>query len=260
YYEHVLLTAKKIYDKQSEGKALAALGNAYSALKQAERAIDYHKQALTISREIGDRNGESLYRAYIGHTLCDLLKWQEAAVWYQEALQIADEIQSREAQSEASYGQTLTHLMANELVMAAQSSTIAKNHEFIPNSANVLVLQGVIQLRLDQPTAAQESFTMAIAHANGLLGQTPELYAALDTVGLAQAGLALCGASNPVFVKNRVAEHVTTAIESYSAARAITSAPGIVRRVLRLFDALAVVDTEGVLTDVRAAAAGEEAV
>ncbi|MCB0111424.1 MAG: hypothetical protein KDE53_36130, partial [Caldilineaceae bacterium] len=183
-----------------------------------------------------------------------------ALTHFRKAVQIADEIQNRQSQNEAHSGLAFAHLIAGNFTQAEQSLVMARQFDYPTNNANVLALQGVIQLRLNQATAAQDSFTAAIAHANGLLAQTPQLYDALDTVGLAQAGLALCGASNPVFVKNRVAEHVTTAIESYSAARAITSAPGIVRRVLRLFDALAVVDTEGVLTDVRAAAAGEEAV
>ena len=48
-----------------------------------------------------------------------------------------------------------------------------------------------------------------------------------------------------------------SAVEVYKAARAITQAAGIVRRNLRLFDALAAADFAGVLKEVRAAAAGE---
>ena len=48
-----------------------------------------------------------------------------------------------------------------------------------------------------------------------------------------------------------------SAIATYRVARDINKDTGIVKRVLRLFDALAVVDTEGLLLDVRSAAAGE---
>jgi len=51
--------------------------------------------------------------------------------------------------------------------------------------------------------------------------------------------------------------HLPEAVDAYRAARAITKAPGIVGRVLRLFDALAVVDEDGILFGVRAAAGGE---
>jgi len=50
---------------------------------------------------------------------------------------------------------------------------------------------------------------------------------------------------------------VNDAIAAYRAARAINQDAGIVKRVLRLFDALAVVDINGILRDVRPAAAGE---
>ena len=45
---------------------------------------------------------------------------------------------------------------------------------------------------------------------------------------------------------------------AHRTARAINKDAGVVKRVLRLFDALAVVDTDGILRDVRQVAAGEE--
>lgn len=48
------------------------------------------------------------------------------------------------------------------------------------------------------------------------------------------------------------------AAAAFRAARAITSAAGIVAQVLGLFDALAVADADGVLAAVRPAAAGEK--
>jgi hypothetical protein len=50
---------------------------------------------------------------------------------------------------------------------------------------------------------------------------------------------------------------ISAAIKAYKAARAVNKDAGVVARVLRLFDALAVVDSVGVVKDVRAAAAGE---
>jgi hypothetical protein len=48
------------------------------------------------------------------------------------------------------------------------------------------------------------------------------------------------------------------ALEAYRAARALCKDIGIVNRVLRLFDALAVADEKGILAEVRKAAAGKE--
>ncbi len=73
------------------------------------------------------------------------------------------------------------------------------------------------------------------------------MHDALDAKGLALCGLALCGA----------AARVTDAIAAYRAARKINKDAGVVKRVLRLLDALAVVDTDGVLAEVRKAAAGD---
>ena len=85
-----------------------------------------------------------------------------------------------------------------------------------------------------------------MAQADTLLAHTPEYLGALDSKGLALCGLALLG------------EDPGLAADAYRAARAINRDPGIVSRVLRLFDALAVADTEGALAGVRAAAAGED--
>jgi hypothetical protein len=49
-------------------------------------------------------------------------------------------------------------------------------------------------------------------------------------------------------------EHIPAAIEAYRAARALCKDVGIVNRVLRLFDALAVADEKGILAEVRKAA------
>jgi len=64
---------------------------------------------------------------------------------------------------------------------------------------------------------------------------------------LALAGLAVC--EGP--------QYVAAAITAYRAARAINKDAGIVKRVLRLFDELAKSDSNGVLVEVRVAAAGE---
>ena len=83
--------------------------------------------------------------------------------------------------------------------------------------------------------------------ADALLAQTADAYDELDSRALALCGLALL----------EDAARVSEAIEAFRAARALTRAEGIVARVLRLFDALAVSDEAGILAAVRPAAAGE---
>ena len=53
-------------------------------------------------------------------------------------------------------------------------------------------------------------------------------------------------------------KHIQAVMKSYRAARAITTAEGIVESALRLFDALAVADSKGILKDVRLVASGEQ--
>jgi len=101
--------------------------------------------------------------------------------------------------------------------------------------------------RQGDTTAAQEAFAAAISQTDELLSYTAQNYTALDAKGLALCGLALCDGVN----------RTSAAIEAYRAARAINKDAGIVGRVLRLFSALAVADSAGVLKEVRAAAAGE---
>ena len=54
------------------------------------------------------------------------------------------------------------------------------------------------------------------------------------------------------------ASSIQQTIEAYRAARALCKDVGIVNRVLRLFEALAVADEKGILAEVRKAAAGEK--
>ena len=99
-----------------------------------------------------------------------------------------------------------------------------------------------------EPSTAREAFTFAINEASRLVALTADRFEALDVRGLSLCGLALCG--------DRV--QIAAAKAAYSAARAVTSATGITRAVLQRFDALAQADTDGILADVRLAAAGVE--
>ena len=43
----------------TQSTSLVSLGNAYLALGESRRAIEFYEQALTIYGEIGDQHGES---------------------------------------------------------------------------------------------------------------------------------------------------------------------------------------------------------
>jgi hypothetical protein len=71
----------------------------------------------------------------------------------------------------------------------------------------------------------------------------------LDIRALVLCGLAICTNSPG---------RLDTAVENFNRARAITSAPGVVKRVLRLYDEMKRTDSSNVLGEaVRIAATGE---
>src|SRR5687768_7779064 len=54
-----LTAARRLSDRESEGRHLSNLGHAYMALGQARRALTCHRLALSISRAAGNRQTEA---------------------------------------------------------------------------------------------------------------------------------------------------------------------------------------------------------
>jgi hypothetical protein len=111
----------------------------------------------------------------------------------------------------------------------------------------VLALLGVVAVRQGDTAAAREAFVQALSKTADLLSRCAQNYDAFDNRALALCGLALCDGT----------DQIQEASEAYRLARAITAAPGVVSRTLRLLDVLAVGDRTGVLGSVRPAAAGD---
>ena len=108
------------------------------------------------------------------------------------------------------------------------------------------LLSGIAWLKHDEPAQAGPEFQAAITQADQLLEQSGGGYRALDTKALALCGFALT--TDP-----RVAAEAAT---MFRAAREITSADGITRHALALFDTLAAADRGGILNRIRPAAEG----
>ena len=140
------------------------------------------------------------------------------------------------------------HLLAGELAKARTAVEAARLCDVPENNFYVCALGGVIALRQGDRPAAEQMLAAAMREASRMLKANSDNYQALDSKALALCGLALCGGTG------RSAD----VIDSYRAARKINRDAGVVKRVLQLFDALAVLDTGGALAGVRAAAAGEE--
>ena len=254
-YEQALVINREIGDRRGEGDRLGNLGNAYAALGQVGRAIEQYEQALVISREIGDRYNESLTLAYDGFVSLDAGNAPVARERFSLARAIAIEIDNAECRSEAAYGLALAHLLAGDLVEARAMIEEAAAVPYPLHGPRVAALQGIIALRQGDSAAAAMAFDAAAEKARQFLASTPDLVAARDSLGLATAGLALLAAGE-ADARGLAAE----AAAAYRAARAVTSAAGVTGRAVRLLDALAVADAQGLLKPVRSAAAGEAAI
>jgi tetratricopeptide (TPR) repeat protein len=64
YYEQALVVSRALSNRRGEGAALGNLGLAHAALGDPRKAIEHHEQHLVIARALGDRRGE---RAALGN-------------------------------------------------------------------------------------------------------------------------------------------------------------------------------------------------
>jgi len=244
--EQALTIVREIGDRSGEAGALGNLGNCYSNLGEIRRAIDLYEQALTIAREIGDRSSEANVLSSLGDSYVDRGAWKQATQRYSEAILIADEIGFVQTQNEARSGLANAHLLRGDLPAAHQTAEAAKSYNHPLNNAHVSATLGVVLLRQGQTEPARLALIEAVAQADTLLEHTGDNYEALDSRALALCGLALLGDNS----------RLPKAMEAVQAARTVNRDAGVVQRMLRLLDALAVADQNGILAPVRAITAG----
>jgi len=242
-----LAVAREIGDQNLEGDSLLNLGWFYSKQGKSERAIESCEQALEVYRETGNRPGEGVALSNLAGVLTDEGRYTEAVKCARESIEIGAEFNSPMLGNWSNYFLALAHLYAGDLEAARAASECARQHDEPENNPNVLAALGVIALRQGNHAAAQEAFAVALDKAETMLKHYRRNPNSLDMKGLALCGLTLCDGVN----------RASAAVEAYRSARALNKDAGNVARLLRLLDALAVVDSAGVLKDVRAAAAGE---
>jgi tetratricopeptide (TPR) repeat protein len=164
-----------------------------------------------------------------------------------DAARIGEKIGNVEISNSAHRAVVLARLLSGDLSGARSAAEEARRYRSPNNDGNVLALLGVVAVRQDDTAVAREAFAQALAKTADLLSYSAQNYDSLDNWALALCGLALCDGTN----------QMQEASEAYRSARAITAAPGVVGRALRLLDALAVGDRTGVLGSVCLAAAGD---
>jgi tetratricopeptide (TPR) repeat protein len=229
------------------GDCLYSLGTCNHDLGQTRQAIDFYQQALASARSLSYRYLEAMCLVGLGEAHGDLRLWDQAAQYCSQAVEGADATGIAQLQSGARRMLAQIQLLAGDLAAARQALSAARDHDYPLDRAALSLLSGVVMLRQDQPTAAAREFSGAVTQADQRLEQTSGAYRALNTKALALCGLALT--TNP----GNTAEAATV----FAAARAITSADGIIDQTLALFDALAVSDRDGILTGIRPALTGD---
>jgi tetratricopeptide (TPR) repeat protein len=248
YHEKALAIMREVGDRHGEGITLGNLGLSYSDLGQTSRAIEYYEQALAISREVGDRRREGYALFRLAQLAIDEGRHEEAIRQATEAVRIGEETGDPMIISAGNETLALVRLTIGDLPGARAAAEAARATDVPLKNHNVLSLLGLIALRQGDRAAAAEAFSAAAAHAGVMLERCEQNYNALDAKGLAMAGLAVIEGAH------RAAE----AIAAFRAARAITSAPGHVSRLMRLLDALKPADEANILAAVYEAATGRD--
>lgn len=247
YFTEALAISQEIESKRLEGEALSNLSTCYSHLGETANAIDCCKQALAIYQEMMNHVGEGIALVNLSENLIDEGRYSEAIQHAEQGVRIGEEIKNPSIGCSGYSNLALAYLYNGNLDAARRAAEAARQHNEPQFNHYALLLRGVIVLRQGDQATACEAFTAAVAQADALLAHSMQNYAALDSKGLALCGLTLCDK------KDRLA----AAREVFRAARAINKDTGVVKRVLRLLDALASADPAGVPTQVRTAAAGE---
>jgi tetratricopeptide (TPR) repeat protein len=95
FSEQSLKIAREIGYRRGEGNALGNLGIAYAALGEPRKSIEYYDQALAIAREIGNRRNEGAWLGNLGIAYRNLGEIHKAIEFYEQHLIIAREISDR---------------------------------------------------------------------------------------------------------------------------------------------------------------------
>jgi tetratricopeptide (TPR) repeat protein len=245
YLDQALAIARERSARAFEGWTFSGLGTCYGQLGQISQATHYFEQSLAIARSLRDRLLEGLQLGNLAELLIDEGRYEDAAQRAIESQKIGSEINSSLLGNYSNLLLALTYLYRGDLQPARDAAETSRRYDEPLNNHYVLAVTGLIALRQGDRVGAQEMFTSAVAEADAILIENTDFWV-LDSKGLALSGLTLCGHR----------EHLSTAIEAYKAARAITRDMGVVGRVLRLFDALRQADTTGILGEVRQIAGG----
>jgi tetratricopeptide (TPR) repeat protein len=236
--------------EELEVELILHIGYWYGLLGEPEFALDHLRQGrdLAQARDLQLLDGQ--FRVAIAEVLLDQSDRNQALVGdaielITGAVELGERNRNPQLLRDAYWVLALGQLCAGSLDLARAAADAACGYPATRSALGAFVLQGVTALRQDRCGDAIPAFTRAHLQAARLRGRDSENYAVADIDALALCGLALCGER----------EHLEEAEAAFAAARAVTKEPGIVKRAIRLLDAI---DTQGLLTTARMLASGQE--
>jgi tetratricopeptide (TPR) repeat protein len=232
---------RDIDDREGEATVLCNLGKFYADLGEFDRSVDLYQQALAIATSIGGRYLRAYGLVYLGDHHVVGEAWEQAIQHYDEGIELADEHGIVELQSLGRSGLATAELLRGDLEAAREAAETASTYDYPMNNAHACVVLGVVRLRQGHDEPAKQMFNEAIRKADSLLEWADENFRALEDKALALCGLALLGDT----------ARMSEALATLRAARRVIRTPGVVIPVLRVLDALAVEDRDGMLIPAR---------
>ncbi|MFA7059547.1 MAG: tetratricopeptide repeat protein [Pedobacter sp.] len=247
YHIQALETARRGNNRFGESIYLANIGARHGDLGEREQARKACEEALGLARSLGFRYSESVSLTYLGDIFSDSGDRDQALDAYSRAIMIAEETGNLQFLIPAICGKSVILLKLGETGEAAALLNRVARHREPRLSHYALAHIGTAALRQGDKATAAQAFRDAMTEADAILATNGNFYRAFDARGIALCGLMLCGDE---------AGQLAAAVSSFRLARSHAKAPGIVARLLRLFDELAIADACGIMKAVRAAAAG----
>jgi tetratricopeptide (TPR) repeat protein len=247
-----LTLARKVGLRDQECTQLLNTGRMYGQLGEEREALERLQQGLELAHRRGDRAVEGRCLDAVAEMFIDQGRVGRAIDRAKQAVEIGEQVRRPELISEASTTLALAYLCsggADGLEAAQAAIDTASANRRARRTLNAPVLAGIIALRREDRATAGEAFDQAEGDARGLLLQDDHRFDAFDALGIAYCGLAVVGED--------VADALEQAAAAFKAARAVTTAPGLVRRVIRLLDELEEVAPHGLLKVPRQSATGE---
>jgi tetratricopeptide (TPR) repeat protein len=216
-------------------------------LGDSAEALKYLAEACRIARDLGYTLAEMASLCYQGQVYSMDNDLAKAAARFRPTIDLADRSGVVEFQSEARVGLAWVHLSLDELVPAGENARDATRFAFPLMRNKAFLVLGVVSVhRGGDFSGAFSALQTALQYSDELLARDPRNSDALDVKGLTFCALALCDN----------VKHLDAAGEAFEAARAISSAPGIIKMLLQKFDALSRADKTGLLAPLRVIAAG----